>query len=267
MIFNFFICFFNYNYKNCVIMGNKICSCHICEEDKNETNILSQGNNLKREDVIDNNNLQKELISNKRNEKESNLTSRNRNSSNSTEIPDKNYLFNNNLHNSNSQSRNLKIEQNYINNDCISLNNKTKIKDTIKDPNIHFENYKDEIKRDEESPKNKSIISSLTSSKNQYGNNTLKNSNHLNSHMNSDFSIYKVNGVQSNENIVNSNNNNKKQKPLTCQDLLNAFNGNDNKEDEKEKKIEKDNSSKGKSNISSKACEQQFTISDDNEFD
>ena len=93
-------------------MGNKICSCQICEDD------------------IDNNNLQKELISIKRNEKESNLTSRNRNSSNSTEIPDKNYLFNNNLHNSNSQSRNLKIEQNYINNDCISLNNKTKIKDT-----------------------------------------------------------------------------------------------------------------------------------------
>ena len=62
-------------------MGNKICSCQICEDDKIETNILSQGNNLKREDVIDNNNLQKELISIKRNEKESNLTSRNRNSS------------------------------------------------------------------------------------------------------------------------------------------------------------------------------------------
>ena len=247
-------------------MGNKICSCKICEDDKIETNILSQGNNLKKEDDIDNNNLQKELISIKRNEKESNLTSRNRNSSNSTEIPDKNYLLHNNFHNSNYQSRNFKKEQNLINNDFNSLD-KTILKETLKDPNIHFENIKEEIKKDEESPKNKSIISSLTSSKNQYGNNTLKNSNHLNSHMNSDFSIYKVNGVQSNENIENSNNNNKKQKPLTCQDLLNVFNGNDNKEDEKEKKIEKDNSSIGKSNISSKACEQQFTISDDNEFD
>ena len=107
----------------------------------------------------------------------------------------------------------------------------------------------------------------MTSSKNQYGNNTLKNSNHLNSHMNSDFSIYKVNGVQSNENIENSNNNNKKQMPLTCQDLLNAFNGNDNKEDEKEKKIEKENSSIEINHIPLNAYEQQFTMSDNNEFD
>lgn len=125
-------------------MGNKICSCQICEDDKIETNILSQGNNLKKEDDIDNNNLQKELISIKRNEKESNLTSRNRNSSNSTEIPDKNYLLHNNFHNSNYQSRNFKKEQNQNNNDYNSLN-KTILKETIKDPYNHYENDKEEI--------------------------------------------------------------------------------------------------------------------------
>ena len=95
-------------------MGNKICSCKICEDDKIETNLLSNGNTLKKEKKLDMNNinygnLQKELISTKKNEKESYSTSRNRNSSNSTDVPDKNYLFNN--HNNTFQSRNLKKEK------------------------------------------------------------------------------------------------------------------------------------------------------------
>ena len=244
-------------------MGNKICSCKICEDDKIEANLLSNGNTLKKEKKLDMNNinygnLQKELISTKKNEKESYSTSRNRNSSNSTDVPDKNYLFNN--HNNTFQSRNLKKEKYNENTNNNSNNNSNKIplKETIKDINLHYENeMKEEIKKEEESPKNKSIISSLTSSKNQYGINSLKNSNQLNSHMNSDFSIYKVNGVQSNENF---DNNNKKQMPLTCQDLLNVLNGN-NKEDEKEEKSEEEENS----NYSSKENKHKFSLGNDDE--
>ena len=47
-------------------MGNKICSCKICEDDKIETNLFSNGNTLKKEKRLDMNNinygnLQKEL--------------------------------------------------------------------------------------------------------------------------------------------------------------------------------------------------------------